>query len=503
MKLKGYVSAVLLLFVLNMLLICAVGCEERITYEYTDEYVNILMLSGNSTLICQDMQVTEAEGNKYYFDRWVSLDDRADYIKNQKKIFDLLSKNGIKATGFSIYVLPDATNQAVGSKSSMYISVSSSGTVDQINLTLQMIFGEYTNYGYIFSLSDHMAGKLRWRGYGDFELNESLFSGKPELLNLAYPCFTTDYYGESEISACKALSKHILSKMPDAYGGEEEFLSALDGYIKEKSFDVKRSYLTFAFGDADCLLKIKTEFLEVFLDEDYEGSCMLTEKSIAEDPMFNFKNMIDFWELADSDIADVRSRFDFHDDYTVPVFAQDINRGLPQGGDIAGLFVPNGLKLILEDVYTITHEYTHYIDHCVDEDNTDDNWCTEVLACYFGKNMSYIERLVRAESGDENVWTVEQLSEFLGTPYDSVEDEILFMSIMNAYEENPKYAVTGLYNGRLSFGNYFALTYGEEAFIKCMLTPASARSIIGCTVNDVLDNWVKWLEKLVMLNTSV
>ena len=82
MKLKGYVSAVLLLFVLNMLLICAVGCEERITYEYTDEYVNILMLSGNSTLICQDMQVTEAEGNKYYFDRWVSLDDRADYIKN-------------------------------------------------------------------------------------------------------------------------------------------------------------------------------------------------------------------------------------------------------------------------------------------------------------------------------------------------------------------------------------------------------------------------------------
>jgi hypothetical protein len=483
--------AVLLVLILSLLAGCG---REEVKYEYTEEYVDILMIGGNSKLISQNMQVTTVGENKFYFERWISEEDRADYIKSQMEIFDLLAKNGIEAEGLKIYVLPDIVNYVMKPADSMFIIPESGGTVDQIRLTLQLIFGEYTNYGYVYSLSEHMAGQLRRRGDAEFSLDESVFKEKPELLNLVYPCFSSEYYAESDIESCKALSRKILGKTSNAYGGEGEFLSALDEYIGQRKTDLKRSYLEFAFGDGDRPLKIRTRFLQVFLDEDYVGSCPLTEKSVLDDPMFNFRNMLRFFEFADSDIADVRMRFGFEDDYRIPVYVQDINQGFPQGGDVAGIFYPNEVKIVAESIYTLTHEYTHYIDCLVDKSNADDNWCTEVLACYFGKNMSYAERLAIAKSGDRDVWTVEQLSELLGQPYDSAEDEIMFLSIMNAYEENPRYSVTGLYNGRLSFGNYFVTSYGEQAFIECMLSPGSAKRIIGCSVNDVLDDWCDWLE---------
>ncbi len=494
----------MLIFTLLLLTACTLGCfgEEKVNYEYTEEYVSVVKIGGDSTLISGNLQVTTDGENKYYFDRWISEDDRAEFIKAQKKICNLLIDNGIEAKGLNIYVLSDVADQAMKTANSMYINIASSGKVDQINLTLQLIFGEYTNYGYIYSLSNHIANKLRWKGDGNFSLDESLFTDNTELLNLVYPCFSSDYYSENEIASCKALAKMILGKMSDAYKGEDEFLRALDEYTKQKGFGSERTYLAFALGDSESPLKIKTNYLEVYLDKDYQGSCLLTEKSILEDPMFNFKNMIEFWEYADSDIAEVRSHFGFDGDYTVPVFVKDINRSLPQAGDVGGLFVPNGVKILMEDIYTITHEYTHYLDYCVDENSADDNWCTEVLACYYGKNMSYIERVVRASSGDPNVWSIEQLSDLIGNPYDSTDDEIIFMNIMNAYEENPKYAVTHLYNGRLSFGNYFVTTYGEEAFIHCMTTPGAAGKTIGCDINQVVDDWIIWLEQWRILDIA-
>ena len=113
--------------------------------------------------------------------------------------------------------------------------------------------------------------------------------------------------------------------------------------------------------------------------------------------------------------------------------------------------------------------------------------------------MSYVERVVRAISGDPNVWTIEQLSKLVGSKYDNVDDEIMFMNIMNAYEEKPKYALITLYNGRLSFGCYFVDTYGEDAFIKCMLSPSSSNSIIGCTIDQVVNDWCIWLEQFKIL----
>ena len=308
---------------------------------------------------------------------------------------------------------------------------------------------------------------------------------------------------ENELSSVKNLAVKILGQMQNPFAGESEFQKLVDKYANDNSLDYHKTYLSFAYGGKNCPLKIKTKYLDIYLDSDYQGSCTLTEQSILDDPMFNFQNLIDFWEYVDFDLAEVREQFGFNDSNIISVYVQELNIGIAQNGEAAGYFhiTVDGPQILMEDIYTITHEYTHYIDFSMDKNLNDDiDWCSEVLACYYGKNMAYVERVVRAISGDPNIWTIEQLSKLVGSKYDNVEDEIMFMNIMNAYEERHKYALMTLYNGRLSFGYYFVETYGEQAFIDCMFAPSKCESLVGVVIYSVVDDWCVWLEQFKILD---
>ncbi len=474
----------------------------NITYSYVQEFVRISDLFGEGWLINGNLAVTEDENNNYYFDNNIPENLRATYINNQKKIFSVLTENGVEVEQSNIYVLSGIQDRSVKSDNSMYIDVSSSGNISQINATLQLVLGEYTNYGYIYSLSNYIAEKFNWNVDKSATLNESVFHENKNLLNLVYPCYSNKYANQEQISACQALANEILSCMSNPFAGQEEFKRQLDEYILKENFECDRTNLVFAFGGDNCPLKIRTDYLEVYLNSDYRGSCLLTEKSLNDDPMFNFQNLIDFWEYVDSDLSEVRKQFGFNDSNVISVYVQELNIGIAQNGEAGGYFhvTVDGPQILMEDIYSITHEYTHYIDFCMDKNLNDDiDWCSEVLACFYGKNMSYVERIVKANSGDPNVWTIELLSNLIGSVYDSVDDEIMFMNIMNAYEEKPKYALMTLYNGRLSFGCYFVDTYGEDAFIECMLSPNSSNSIIGCSIDKVVNDWCIWLEQFKIL----
>jgi hypothetical protein len=43
-------------------------------------------------------------------------------------------------------------------------------------------------------------------------------------------------------------------------------------------------------------------------------------------------------------------------------------------------------------------------------------------------------------------------------------------------------------------------TYGEEVFIQCMQNPNAAPMLIGCSVDDVVDDWCAWLEQFRILD---
>ena len=56
-----------------------------------------------------------------------------------------------------------------------------------------------------------------------------------------------------------------------------------------------------------------------------------------------------------------------------------------------------------------------------------------------------------------------------------------------------------LYNGRLSFGYYFVETYGEKAFIECMMAPEDCEKIVDYDIDTVVADWCVWLEQFRIL----
>ncbi len=502
MKKSILLVAIVLVFTLQ-LFGCSYGKVSQPVYEYTQEHAKIIDPCAGGWLVNGNLAVVSVDHNTYRFDNDIPEDTRLEFISNQQELCKLLEANGIQVEGINFYALTDTPSRALHAENAAYIDISLNGTFHQVNFTLQAVLGEYTNYGYLYALSNEISRRLNWvvDEYG--ASNADCFRKNVHLLNLVYPCFSEEYSSDEEINACKALSEFVLTLMPDVFEGEDTFKSLVQNYALEKKIDFNPTYLTFTYGGGYCPIKILTEYLEIYLSSDYEGSYTLTRKTIREDPMFNLDSMIEFWEYADRDIAEVRTKFKLDNDFLVPVYIQSIYTQLNGGGDVGGYYTygEDGGQITLAQVTAITHEYAHYADYSTDTNSAGDlSWCGEVLACYYGKNMDYVSRLIIANSVAEDVWTIGDLSYLIGQRYDSVEDEILFQNILTAYEDNYHFSVVSAYDGRLSFGVYFVETYGEEVFIQCMQNPNAAPMLIGCSVDDAVDDWCVWLEQFKILD---
>ena len=476
--------------------------EPEIELEYHKEHSQIKDLCGSGWLIDSELDVTLINDNVFHFSSKVTNEERVQFIVAQQKICDKLNTNGIEAKNLNFFVLKDIESRAVGDDRAVYVDFSRTESDIQINLTLQAIWGEYTNYGYLYALSNKMAGELFQCGDEPLEPSIDVLQSSPEHLNLLYPSFTDGYASEEQIKAVKSLSSQLLNTMNDIYSGEESFLQARDTYADTNGLSLIPTKCRFAYGGGNCPLKIKTAYLDIYLDSDYQGSCQRTEQSVADDPLFDLSSMLEFLAYLDGELKIIREKFNFSDSKLIPVYMTELNDKFASGAEVSGWFIPDGsnTRIEAESIYALSHEYVHYIDYRIDTDSNDDvNWCGESLACYFGNSVAYLDRLAIANSGDESSLTLDDLSYIIGKQYETPLDEIRFQNIMNAHEENHRYSLISLYNGRLSFGDYFVLTYGEEAFIKCMLSPQSTNSTLGLTMDEIVDGWCVWLEQFKVL----
>ena len=472
--------------------------EPETVIEYHKEHSRINDLCGSGWLVDEALDVALLNDNTFRFSSKVTKEERVRFISAQQKICDILSANGVEAKELNFFVLKGISSRAVGETHAVYIDLSQTESAIQVILTLQAIWGEYTNYGYLYALSDKIAQELFQCAKEPLEQNVEVLRSSPEHLNLLYPSFTDGYASEEQIKAVKALSSHILSTMNDVFAGESAFLQALNTYADTNELSLLPTKCQFAYGGGNCPLKIKTDYLDIYLDSDYQGSCQRTEQSVADDPLFNLSSMLKFLAYLDGELRIIREKFNFSDSKLIPVYMTELSDKLASGANVSGWFIPDGnnTRIEAESIYALSHEYVHYIDYRIDTDSNDDvNWCAESLACYFGNSVAYLDRLAIANSGDESSLTLDDLSRIIGKQYESPIDEIRFQNIMNAHEENHRYSLISLYNGRLSFGDYFVQTYGEEAFIECMISPPRTRSTLGLTMDEIVDGWCIWLEQ--------
>ena len=365
----------------------------------------------------------------------------------------------------------------------------------QVLITLQMIEGADTNYGYLYAKADRIANELSWRTDPCPELSEEAlklsFTEDPGRLNLFYPCFITPYSTEEQSTAAKLLAKQVFSGLEQE--DEAHFLAGLTEVSIRWGLGFEPTYLRFLDGGRSCPLIILTHYLEERLTREFTRESFYTilentglEIPNALDWQKNMTELVRLRELADREIDSVRSLLQFEEKSRVTVIFQDMKKP-----DDLNYYDHGERKIHLHYYWSVCHEYIHYIHfHISASPYRIVNWHTEALATYLGWNMyqdcyDRLEPLTQQTVTPEK-YVVERFSKMM------VDSDITPTEILLSQDPS-----SDNYAAYYSVAAYLVEQYQKEIFVQLMVFPEKCEELTGRPMEEILADWDQWVKQLI------
>ncbi len=264
----------------NVSYVFAVAAPENLAgNEYTSERGEYLWPSMLYDKVSRNaLKSVTACGTFYCF---TSSQSRADeFIEAQQKLLALLGKYGVWADQLTYYATDYDDSFSRSEYNEAYISLSAVKSWKQVLVTLQTIWGDYTDYGYVYAMSNQIAQELGWKTDSVTDMNnESLalfFQENPDAIHLLYPSFTTEYAAEETVRACKLLSRKLFFYFhwPSLLAMDLEmqldlYSSQVSSYAQEIGISYTRQNVGYAYCSARIPLKIKALNAEFYVDSGY------------------------------------------------------------------------------------------------------------------------------------------------------------------------------------------------------------------------------------------
>ncbi|MBQ5991319.1 MAG: hypothetical protein IJL62_02090 [Clostridia bacterium] len=461
---------------------------------FTEAYLMLSEPEAFGRLVDTYALTTEYQGVTYWFSKKQA--DAEALLKQYAAQCELLDAAGYDTSGLLVYIFPNGSDYSDSAARAVHLNAETVGTPEAIRVTLGAILGDYTNAGYLYALSQKICGTD-----ADASPDANAFLQRPELLNLVSPCFTDPYVDGEALTACQALSLRLLNGMDDPYAGEEAFLKERDTYAGEIGADFVPTTVRYAYNSKTCPVRAQTYDMEIFLTPDYPEYTLPGYPDLHFDPLFAADTMIRFFDVLDAQSKELCRLFRVEKGEYLPVRMTD---SYDDGGETGGWFsiVGNQPMIIARMYFILRHEYVHYMYYRSSGGWEEDDllWCNEALAYWYGRiDMFEIQYLYAQQSPYSTaVW-----AEFLGEAFDTPEDYVTYCNICarwildtegrNALRYDLKKPLGG---NKESFGGYFIETYGEQAFIDCMVDPTQAEILFGKTVDEIVEDWMDWLPPL-------
>ncbi|MBQ8576807.1 MAG: hypothetical protein IJ449_02400 [Clostridia bacterium] len=503
---KRLVCILLLAFCILGLCSCRDNDIGKTEYVYTEDYLKIKEPGGDGFLVSGNVKVCADGGYVYRFTSDIPENIGNMFIATHKILEAYLLDNGVPQDEcVTIHLLVEKSSFTQGEENTVWLSLSDLGTQKHVLAVLSALWGrgEYTNYGYLYALSDKISRDLGWSTDGDAGTpDNALFAEKPELCSLVYPCFLTDFYSEEKISACRALACEVLSRMEDPFAGEDAFLSELAAYISAilpTTGVLSENEFFFAFGGDAIPLKIRTPYFTIERTTGYTAGVLaegeeLTADVRADDPLYNFPLLLDVLSSADEAVEVFHAAFSAagYECPEAPFWVQ-----LVSDGEFSFYSYENGVPLMRTDsVYYPVRGYVWYAAAEVFNNGgtvgTWENWRASVLYSYFAK-----EEMFRTQYAlSRHRGALDSLGEKIGEPFDDVDDELKFISAMLATSEDTlSYELKTTNRAAMPFAGYLADNYGEEVMIQCMMEPERAESLTGMSLDGLIRHWTAEMQK--------
>lgn len=368
--------------ILAMLIIlagCTPGKVVPITdsYEYSTKNKNYVQPAVVDGWVERDALTTATEDGTFFcFTTDTAQAD--DFINSQRTLLCFLADQGVEIEEMTFYGTDYGYSFSESSDCAAYIDLTAVRSWEQVLVTLQTLWGDYTDYGYVYAMSNAIAEALDWKTEAvpavDTDVLDSFFAENPAAVHLLYPTFTAKFSSEEMAANSKALAVRVFAdirwRKALAKPIEEQlddFYALVSRYTEELSIPFIRQICGYAYYGENIPLRIMTTYAELLIDADYKD---------AEQRWFGdyFSNYVSIYETAntiETEISAAVTYFGLEDTAGVVIMkwmdSQDPSTATYV--QTSGKYYSSTHTAYLRSIYPYLHEYYHHIEYLFTQDN--------------------------------------------------------------------------------------------------------------------------------------
>lgn len=497
-KYKRYGESIFLLVFLCFL----VGCsKQKQEFEYTMGGVYFEQPSFLEKGRYQSALSTQTDAGVFH----IMTDDEEEadgFVNAQLELLSYLERRNVELRNLNYYVSNYDDTFSDSAHDSAYIGLVSTKTYKQVLVTLQTLWGEYADYGYLYALSNKIAKELKWGGDDVPEVEnvtlDKFFSENVAAMNLLYPCFSSEYASEETIDNCKALSAKLLKdkkiKQTLSRPIEEqiaEFRLQTDEYAEKLQVDFERNKCRYAYNGQYIPLKILTTYAEYFVDVDYEDRADYLSGLFSD-----YAGIFEAMEIVEKELCMAVEKFDLKEEVKVIPFKclSSESANYLYGKDLVNFTRSEKGEIIITFLNSYYHEYHHYLFYILNP-STSSSWQEEAF-CELARSYSYYGRLnVEVGMMKEEKWQ-DFFSDFTERKFvGGREDYYDFYEILShACEDFELRWDTGR-NPINAITKYLVEIYGEDTVVQLYLYPEIVAEVTGKEWNQHIYEWGKDLKE--------
>ena len=438
-----------------------------------------------------NMDTTETESAKYFFEESIETKDREACIEVTDKVLSNLTLDEVVP---EIYVFSnDRYNYKNISDHKLYCSIQDWKSVEYITDVLLVAYGESAHYGTAFGYANYLSKNYNWNSY------ESKFSNPSvsDTFDLNYLCFNENFTTSNDI----AVAKGIACAFVDAYinqHGEQAFqqllsapsksTNALATYYTENGVSYTPSAVQYGYGGKKYDYLVYSDYGTFYIAKDWVDMCAESNPLITDGFLHSdYSNTKVFFETNISQMKQYQDLFNldtYNNDLAI-VFSPKTSAS--QYSYYQGVIH----RIYLYNVDSLMHEYIHSLTM---PSNSMASWKAEGFARYFSYYYDFygIPFLNQDYNNSPNTPELQYVHEYLATinrPIDMAKDYCELENVAVYYfgftDPNKNY-LTGS-----SFVQYLVKQYGEEAVINSIYGNGEP---LPKTYAELVKEWNEFIE---------
>lgn len=438
------------------------------------------------------------DGNFYVFSEDESVAN--EFVNSERTLVSYLRRQGMDISGIKYYGMDYGYSF---SKSSAYISLSDIRSWQQVLVTLQTVWGDYTDYGYLYALSNAIAEELEWETDAvpayDADTMDSFFREAPTVINLLYPTFTTKLASEETVNNSKALAAFLLEDIKWKRALSKPISDQLDDYYESAKSFAERLSVPFtrqAFGYAyygeNIKLRIMTSYAEIIIEDDFHD----TREYMYGDCWNDWASIYETTSIINGEITRAVDSFGLQDKVgiiTLKLIDNDNEwKGMYLSGNSSGSYLAASTAYV-KSLFSYLHEYYHHIELVLKE-STPHTWQSQAF-CEIGSSYSFyrqkgMEEILAGELKDETDYFYAYTGrEYRVSREDYFEANDIFC-YMYDYDDFDYHTGGPSIN---SINRYLIDIYGEKAVYNMMLYPDTVEEVTGKTWDQLSSEWEQYL----------